>query len=78
MPKGTGTDVLKAYNKAVGRLEGKFGHQMSSCAVSAGTIFAPGQKRAERRGYQVFVKVIRYSDAMLKFDAKSGGLHADL
>ena len=68
----TGNQVLKAYSKAVRNMENQ--PIAASCAVSAGFIFKPGQKRGMRMGYQVFVKVCRYSDVLMKEDPLNGGL----
>ena len=79
MKVATGNNVLRAYSQAVRHLQSKWGKQtLSASAVSAGFIVPQGlkkQKKGERAGVQVFVKVIRYSDAMLARFPFSGGLH---
>lgn len=68
----TGNAVLRAYSRALKRLMED--DKMTASAVSAGMLFGPGQAKGAREGYQVFVKVIRYSDAKLARNPESGGL----
>lgn len=75
MKTATGNSVIKAYSRAVKNAE-KDG--LTSSATCAGFIIPNGQKRGQKSGYQVFVKVIRYSDALLKKKPMTGGLHARL
>lgn len=69
----TGTQVLRAYSKAVKKMEGEM--TMSATEVSAGFIEVPNPPR--KRGmkkYQVFVKVCRYSEDLFKRRPQTGGL----
>jgi hypothetical protein len=76
MTTATGNAVLRAYSKAVKKLD-KDPLLLANLA-SAGFIIPNGQKRGQRKGYQVFVWVTRYSDELLKKKPLSGGLHAKL
>jgi hypothetical protein len=69
----TPSSILKAATKAARRLN-KEPNTYVACAESAGFVFAPGQKRGQKEGYQITVKVERYSDAFLKSHPLSGGL----
>lgn len=71
MTIATGNAVLRAFNKCAKRIcdEG-----LTSTTTSAGFIIPAGQKRGHKSGWQVFVKMIRYSDAKLKRNRNSGGL----
>jgi hypothetical protein len=71
----TGNQVLRAYSKAVKRIEDD--RSMSASRVSAGFIFSPKQKKGCKIGYQVFVKVCRYSDKLLVREPDSGGLDCE-
>jgi hypothetical protein len=69
----TGNQVLRAYNRAAKSVAKD--QAMSSTAVSAGYIIIPnGQRRGQREGYQVFVKLVKFSEMKLKLDPESGGL----
>ena len=70
----TGTQVLRAYTRAVKVLE--LDEAMTASEQSAGFILPPVQRRGCKKGYQVFVKVYRYSDELLARDELSGGLLA--
>lgn len=72
MKMATGDAVLKAYDRAVKNIDRD--EDMSSCAVSAGFIFPGGQPRGKREGYQVFVKVCRFSEELLKREPETGGM----
>ena len=72
MKTANGDNVLKAYAKAVKNIESDT--MAAACSVTAGMLIPPGQKRGKRVGYQVFVKVSRYSDELLAKDPTSGGL----
>ena len=72
----TGNSVLRAYNKAAKKIQQRTmsGGDVLESTEAAGLIFPPGQKRGHKEGYQVFVTVSRYSDALLKEQPDSGGL----
>ncbi len=67
-----GFGLLRAYQKAARRL--KRDSDMTAATVSAGMLIPKGQKRGKRKGYQIFVKVCRYSDELLKRKLETGGL----
>lgn len=69
MKTATGNSVLRAYNKAVKKMQGE---NLLASAQSAGFIIPDGQKD----GYQVFVKVYKFSRALLKRKPLTGGLLA--
>jgi hypothetical protein len=71
----TGNQVLRAYSKAVKRIEND--RSMSASQVSAGFIFSPKQKKGHKIGCQVFVKVCRYNDELLAREPDSGGLFCE-
>ena len=68
--------ITKAAQRALGRI--KSDPKMTSSASSAGFIIPAGQKAGRLKGYQVFVKVCRYSDEKLKEDKMSGGLFCEV
>ena len=70
----TGNQVLKAYSAAVKRFEQD--PDIVAAEVSAGFIIPKGQKKGTRSGFQVFVKVYRYSEEVLADHPLSGGLLA--
>lgn len=72
MKTAIGDAVLKAYSQAVKKLEKD--DKMTALSVSAGFIIPNGQKRGKAVGYQVFVKVHRFSQLKLKSNPVSGGL----
>jgi hypothetical protein len=72
MKTATGNALLRAYNKATKNL--KNDDAMTASLVSAGFIIPNGQKRGCRKGFQVFVKVCRYSEELLKRKPITGGL----
>lgn len=76
MKTATGNALLRAYSKAAKNLQQD--GMMAATTVSAGFIIPDGQKRGEREGYQVFVRVIRWSQAMKRLKPESGGLLSDL
>lgn len=71
MKTATGNSVIRAYNRSAKRIKDS---SLTSAATSAGFIIPDGQKRGEREGWQVFVKVIRFSEKKLKRNFESGGL----
>lgn len=75
MKTATGNAVLRAYDKSVARLERD--PKMTAAMTNAGFIIPNGQKRGDRTGYQVFVKIYRYSDELLKKKPLTGGLLAE-
>ena len=68
----TGNNLLKAYSKAVKKLQKD--KSMTACLVSAGFIIPDGQKKGKEKGFQVFVKVHRYSEELFKRKPITGGL----
>ena len=48
--------------------------QLLAAELDAGFIIPTGQKRGRRRGYQVFVRVCRWSEEMLRDQHITGGL----
>jgi len=72
MKTATGNALLRAYSKAAKKLQRD--EALTACAVSAGIIIPNGQKRGSRNGFQVFVKVCRYSEQLLKKKPTTGGL----
>ena len=72
MKTATGNNLLRSYSKAVKKLQSD--KRMTSSAVSAGFIIPDGQPRGKKTGFQVFVKVARYSDELLKKKPMTGGL----
>jgi hypothetical protein len=72
MKTATGNALLRAYSKAAQNLQRD--EAMTASATSAGFIIPNGQKRGQRTGFQVFVKVCRYSEELLKRKPDTGGL----
>lgn len=68
-PVATGNSVLRAYNKAVKKMQTE---PFLATAQSAGFIIPDGQQD----GYQVFVKVYKFSRRLLKKCPGTGGLLA--
>lgn len=68
----TGDAVIRAYNRASLNMSADDG--LLSTSVSAGYIVGPRDSDGDRTGYQVFVKVCRYSEALLKSQPETGGL----
>jgi hypothetical protein len=64
----TGNSVLRAWDRAIGRIQMK---GVIASEVSAGFLMPLGEKG---KGYQVFVKVMKFDRALLKSDPESGGL----
>lgn len=76
MKEATGDSVVRACSKTFKRIE-KEG--LTAASTSAGFFFPEGkQKKGFREGYQVFVKIIKYSDVRLANHPQSGGLHCEL
>lgn len=67
----TGNRVLRAYNKAVRNVVQE---NLLACSIDAGFIMPA--KWAKGEGYQVFVRVVRFSEQHLKDDPMTGGLLA--
>jgi hypothetical protein len=72
MKQATGNALLRAYSKAAKNL--KRDATITSTETSAGFIIPIDQKRGHRTGYQVFVKMCRYSEELLKRKPITGGL----
>lgn len=60
-----------AYEQSLKKMNADL--SMTSSSSSAGLILEPG-KKGQQQGYQVFVKVIRYSDVWLAKRKDNGGL----
>lgn len=71
----TGTGILRAASLALRNIE-KDDH-MTATEMDAGFILPDQQKAGRRLGYQVFVKVARFSEELLDADPVSGGLLAN-
>lgn len=63
--------LFDAYEEGLHRVQNDL--SLSAATTSVGTILEPG-KKGDQHGVQVFVKVIRYSDAWLKRAPHNGGL----
>lgn len=72
LPKPTIRTIHEACNLAAEAIQKD--SCMLSSARSAGFIIPRGQKRGKRRGYQVFVRVVRFDEALLKSKPSTGGL----
>lgn len=68
----TGNAVLKAYNLAAKKISKD--KSLSSTETDAGFIIPDGQKGKRKDGYQVFVKVARFSEDLLINRPLTGGL----
>jgi hypothetical protein len=70
----TGHSLLRAYGRAAKR----FGNDglLRATSQSAGFIIPAHQKVGERFGFQVFVRMVRFSEKLLKEEPKTGGLLA--
>lgn len=68
----TGDRVLRAYNKAVRTMERDL--KMLATEHSAGFIIPDGQQKVPKMGFQVFVRVARYDESVLKSHPMTGGL----
>jgi hypothetical protein len=73
--KLTNKSLTTAVNKAFRRMKKD---ELAAAMTSAGFVYFPGSKRGKRHGVQVFVKVCRYSDELLKKVPLSGGLFCEL
>ncbi len=69
--KVTESQLMHAKDMALRRIQRS--KAIVATEVDAGTIITSG-KPGHRVGYQVFVKVARYSDELLASDPDSGGL----
>lgn len=68
LPEATGNRVLQAYNQAVRHIDSD--DQLTATESSAGFIIPCG----EVPKYQVFVRVVRFSDELLRKHPHTGGL----
>lgn len=69
----TGDSLLRAYGKAAKR----FAEDPALCSttIAAGFIIVPKDKRGEpAKGFQIFVKMCRYDESLLRRDSMTGGL----
>jgi hypothetical protein len=71
MKTATMKTLRAAWNKACRSIE----HGATATEHDAGFIIPEGQKKGDVYGWQVFVKMQRYSDAALKKNLLSGGLY---
>lgn len=69
----TGNSLLRAYSRAV-RVIKQEGDGLLATSQDAGFIMPNGNPKGE--GYQVFVRVVRFSEDKLLRDISSGGLLA--
>ncbi len=72
----TKESVNRAFAKSLKRIMKD--DALVSTQTDAGFVIPKGQKRGEKEGYQVFVRVIRYSDNLLKLKPLTGGLLSEL
>lgn len=70
----TGNQLLRAYSKAIRKVEKDKRGRLTATKVSAGFIIPPGQMEGHMKGWQVFVELHRYSDDKLRQNPRSGGL----
>ena len=75
MKRVTADNLVRAYNSSLRRV-GK--GRVISAATSAGSAIPIGQKRGKRRGWQVFVKLVEWSEERQALKPKSGGLFAPI
>lgn len=68
----TGAAVHRAYSKSAKRIMNE--PKTKSAETSAGFIIPDGQPKGPKKGYQVFVKVARFSEALLNSRPGTGGL----
>lgn len=77
----TGNPVLRAYSRAVKRITKE---KLLSTTQDAGFIADPHNpeawdaKKGKRKGYQVFVKLVKYDEELLAKEPLSGGLVGNL
>lgn len=76
MNNASSSSVSLAFDKCIENLEGD--PAMVATTVSAGFVIPGKQKKGEQCGWQVFVKMVPYSDEMLRIEPLSGGLLGDL
>jgi len=72
----TGNRLLKAYDFAAGRVQKE--PEIIRAMTSAGFIIPNGQRRGQRRGYQVFVTLIAFDEAQCLSKPNTGGLKVRL
>lgn len=72
MRTATKESVSRAFAKSLKRILKE--DNLIATSADAGFVIPKGQKRGQRNGYQVFVKVARYSDQLLKSKPLTGGL----
>lgn len=68
----TGNALLRAYSAAAERVARD--RRLKTASTSAGFIIPDGQPCGPKSGFQVFVKIIRYDERLLKKKPLSGGL----
>lgn len=67
----TGDRVLRAYAKVAKRIQED---DCTKSSTSAGFIIPVDQPRGPKKGYQVFITLVKYDEALLKEKPESGGL----
>lgn len=72
MRTATGNAVLRAYSAAMKHITSDAA--IGATETSAGFVIPGGGRRGQRVGYQVFVKVHRFSECLLTHQPESGGL----
>lgn len=74
------TEMQRAFNRAYRRIKND---GLISSKQSAGFIDDPNdpgsmkKKKGKRHGYQVIVRLVKYSDERLAEDERTGGLHEE-
>ncbi len=76
MKKASGKTVCDALERALKGFKGD--PNVIAVARDAGFLIPKGQPRGKRQGYQIFIKVIRFDEALLKKDKLTGGLLTNL
>lgn len=75
------TEMQRAFNRAFRRIKKE--PALTAAGSDAGFIDDPREpgsmrkKKGKRHGYQVIVRLVKYSDEKLAKDELSGGLHAE-
>lgn len=71
----TELSMRRAYDRAAAKFKVKTkGCSLIGTMESAGFIVPKGQKRGERKAYQVFVKIARFDEALCLEHPETGGL----
>lgn len=70
------TATMKSIRRAWDKAAGKFGKTSSINGTSVSAGFVLTQEKKPRKGFQVFVRMVRYDEALLQRNPDSGGLFA--